>query len=120
MNLFEVLFGRHIQGPRSGEIEAYGSISPSDIKRTIQLKIGLTKEQVNEIYHLIFNPREGIISTAVISGLDVKLTGLGKFERRERTSGEIRLANGEIIEIAPRNYPAFKTSEVWKKVIRDG
>ena len=118
MSLFDKLFGHHIRGPRSEEVAATESIWPSDIKLALQKITGLPQEKVDEIYHILFDPREGMISVAVASNVDVKLTGLGKFTLRERTSGDVRLASGKIVHVPSRNYPKFVTSQVWKEQVR--
>ena len=53
-----------------------------------------------------------------IAGADVQFTGLGKFERRERTAGyRHNPRTGEKIHVAASHYPAFKTSATWRKRI---
>ena len=86
---FHAFFGREPQAPRSAEEPATDHIWPSDIRRALRKGLGISDVDARRIYHALFDPRSGMISVAVDAGKDVHLSGLGKFERRERTAGQV-------------------------------
>ena len=117
MEIFERLFGRSKPAPRAANTPATDKIMPGDIRDSLT-KLGFSVTDARRIYAHLFDPVKGLISVAVDSGADVQLTGLGKFERRERTAGYRRNPrSGEQIYVPASHYPAFKTSQTWRKQV---
>ena len=90
MSIFERIFGRHPEAPRSAEEPATDHIWPGEIRKSLRRK-GFSKTEAAAIYFHLFDPRDGLISVAVDAGKDVHLTGLGKFTRREMGAGQREL-----------------------------
>ena len=113
MSIFESIFGRKPEAPRSAEEPATDHIWPGDIRKSLRRK-GFSKTEAAAIYFHLFDPRDGLISVAVDAGKDVHLTGLGKFTRREMGAGQRELPDGEVVDVPARHYPAWENSRKWR------
>ena len=115
--MFENIFGRQKPAPRAANTPATDKITPGEIRESLERK-GFSRVDARRIYAHLFDPDTGLIPVAVDAGADVQLTGLGKFERRERTEGyRHNPRTGEKDFVPASHYPAFKVSPRWRKAI---
>lgn len=88
-------------------------MNTSDIIRNLAKKMNLTLDNSKEVVNFIFN---GII-TEVRKGKEVKISGFGIFEGKERKGRKGRNPkNGDIVDIPPIRVPKFKPG----KKLREG
>lgn len=89
-------------------------MNKSDLIAAAAASTGLTKKDVEHV----INAALETITTSLISGEKVQLSGFGCFEVKGR---EARIARnpktGEAMEVPPTHVPAFKPSKALKDII---
>ncbi|MCE1227493.1 MAG: integration host factor subunit alpha [Geobacteraceae bacterium] len=88
-------------------------MTKADIVERVSEKVGTTRKDAQDLVEVVFD----LLKDALESGEDVKISGFGKFEVRQKNDRRGRNPQtGEVITIAARKVLAFKPSAV----LRDG
>lgn len=78
--------------------------------------------RASSIVNTIFScqPREGIIAIELDAGRSLTIPGFGTFSSKHRKARKgINPATGQSIDIAAKNYPAFKAGKTLKDRVAD-
>ncbi|MGD0958879.1 MAG: integration host factor subunit alpha [Methylomonas sp.] len=87
------------------------ALTKADIAEKLFEDLGLNKREAKEIVELFFDE----IKSSLESGEQVKLSGFGKFELRDKTGRPGRNPKtGEEIPITPRRVVTFRTGQKLK------
>ncbi len=89
-------------------------MTKADIIRTVHERIGISKSDSARFVESVFD----IIKENLAGGEDVKISGFGKLNIREKTARRGRNPQtGEEIKISARRVLTFKSSQVLKKAL---
>ena len=89
-------------------------MTKADIAERIQSQIGFTKKDSQDLLESVLS----LIKTALETGEDVKISGFGKFEVKQKKDRRGRNPQtGETITITSRRILSFKPSTVLKAAI---
>ena len=87
------------------------ALTKADIAERLFGEVGLNKREAKEIVELFFDE----IKNALQSGEQVKISGFGKFELRDKSGRPGRNPKtGEEIPITPRRVVTFRTGQKLK------
>jgi len=86
------------------------TLTKSDIVENLNNEIGLNKREAKELVDMLFNDIKNLLS----EGHEVKLSGFGNFQLRDKSSRPGRNPRtGEDVEISARRVVTFKS---WQKL----
>jgi len=87
------------------------ALTKADIAETLYDELGLNKREAKEFVEIFFNE----ISSLLVSGLDVKISGFGNFILRDKKERPGRNPKtGEDVKISPRRVVTFRAGQKLK------
>jgi len=87
------------------------ALTKADIAETLYDELGLNKREAKEFVEIFFNE----ISSLLVSGLDVKISGFGNFILRDKKERPGRNPKtGEDVKITPRRVVTFRAGQKLK------
>jgi integration host factor subunit alpha len=91
------------------------TLTKSDIVENLNNEIGLNKREAKELDDMLFNDIKNILS----EGHEVKLSGFGNFQLRDKSSRPGRNPRtGEDVEISARRVVTFKPGQKLKDSVK--
>ena len=91
------------------------TLTKSDIVEDLNNKIGLNKREAKELVDLLFDDIKNLLS----EGHEVKLSGFGNFQLRDKSSRPGRNPRtGEDVEISARRVVTFKPGQKLKDSVK--
>ena len=91
------------------------TLTKSDIVENLNNEIGLNKREAKELVDMLFNDIKNILS----EGHEVKLSGFGNFQLRDKSSRPGRNPRtGEDVEISARRVVTFKPGQKLKDSVK--
>jgi len=91
------------------------TLTKSDIVEDLNNEIGLNKREAKELVDMFFNDIKNLLS----EGHDVKLSGFGNFQLRNKSARPGRNPRtGEDVEISARKVVTFKSGQKLKESIK--
>ena len=91
------------------------TLTKSDIVENLNNEIGLNKREAKELVDMLFNDIKNILS----EGHEVKLSGFGNFQLRDKSSRPGRNPRtGEDVEISARRVVTFKSGQKLKDSVK--
>ena len=91
------------------------TLTKSDIVENLNNEIGLNKREAKELVDMLFNDIKNLLS----EGHEVKLSGFGNFQLRDKSSRPGRNPRtGEDVEISARRVVTFKSGQKLKESVR--
>lgn len=90
------------------------ALTKADLAEYLHEQIGLNKREARDVIEAFFHE----ISTALVTGQDVKLSGFGNFELRDKPARPGRNPKtGEPVTISARRVVTFKPSQQLRKQV---
>ncbi len=91
------------------------TLTKSDIGEDLNNEIGLNKREAKELVDMLFNDIKILLS----EGHEVKLSGFGNFQLRDKSSRPGRNPRtGEDVEISARRVVTFKSGQKLKESVK--
>jgi integration host factor subunit alpha len=91
------------------------TLTKSDIVEDLNNEIGLNKREAKELVDLLFNDIKNLLS----EGHEVKLSGFGNFQLRDKSPRPGRNPRtGEDVEIPARRVVTFKSGQKLKESVK--
>ena len=91
------------------------TLTKADIVENLNNEIGLNKREAKELVDMLFNDIKNLLS----EGHDVKLSGFGNFQLRDKSSRPGRNPRtGEDVEISARRVVTFKSGQKLKESVK--
>jgi len=91
------------------------TLTKSDIVEDLNNEIGLNKREAKELVDMFFNDIKDLLS----KGHEVKLSGFGNFQLRDKSSRPGRNPRtGEDVEISARRVVTFKSGQKLKESVK--
>ena len=91
------------------------TLTKSDIVQNLNNEIGLNKREAKELVDMLFNDIKNLLS----EGHEVKLSGFGNFQLRDKASRPGRNPRtGEDVEISARRVVTFKSGQKLKESVK--
>ena len=91
------------------------TLTKSDIVENLNNEIGLNKREAKELVDMLFNDIKNLLS----EGHEVKLSGFGNFQLRDKSSRPGRNPRtGEDVEISARRVVTFKSGQKLKEAVK--
>ena len=91
------------------------TLTKSDIVDDLNNKIGLNKREAKELVDMFFNDIKNLLS----EGHDIKLSGFGNFQLRNKTARPGRNPRtGENVEVSARQVVTFKSGQKLKESVK--
>ena len=91
------------------------TLTKSDIVEGLNNEIGLNKREAKELVDMFFNDIKDLLS----EGHDVKLSGFGNFQLRDKSPRPGRNPRtGEDVEISARRVVTFKSGQKLKESVK--
>tara|TARA_B100000959_G_scaffold275313_1_gene328501 strand:+ start:432 stop:731 length:300 start_codon:yes stop_codon:yes gene_type:complete len=91
------------------------TLTKSDIVEDLNNEIGLNKREAKELVDSLFNN----IKNKLENGEEVKLSGFGNFQLKDKTSRPGRNPRtGEDVEISARKVVTFKSGQKLKEAVK--
>ena len=91
------------------------ALTKFDIVEDLNNEIGLNKREAKELVDLLFNDIKNLLS----EGHEVKLSGFGNFQLRDKSSRPGRNPRtGEDVEISARRVVTFKSGQKLKESVK--
>ena len=91
------------------------TLTKSDIVENLNNEIGLNKREAKELVDMLFNDIKNLLS----EGHEVKLSGFGNFQLRDKSSRPGRNPRtGEDVEISARRVVTFKSGQKLKASVK--
>jgi len=91
------------------------TLTKSDIVEDLNNEIGLNKREAKELVDMLFNDIKILLS----EGHEVKLSGFGNFQLRDKSSRPGRNPRtGEDVEISARRVVTFKSGQKLKESVK--
>ena len=91
------------------------TLTKSDIVEGLNNEIGLNKREAKELVDMLFNDIKNLLS----EGHEVKLSGFGNFQLRDKSSRPGRNPRtGEDVEISARRVVTFKPGQKLKESVK--
>ena len=91
------------------------TLTKSDIVENLNNEIGLNKREAKELVDMLFNDIKNLLS----EGHEVKLSGFGNFQLRDKSSRPGRNPRtGEDVEISARRVVTFKPGQKLKESVK--
>lgn len=87
-----------------------------DIIETVSGTCGFSKKESSELVECVFS----LIKKSLESGEDLKISGFGKFEVKQKNARRGRNPQtGEVLEISARRILSFKPSQLLKAAVNN-
>lgn len=94
-------------------------MNKSELVQQVADKTGMTKADSQRAVNALFDTDDGVITTALVSGDRVQITGFGTFETRERKARMGRNPRtGEQIRIEATTSPTFRAGKALKDAVK--
>lgn len=91
------------------------TLTKADIVENLNNEIGLNKREAKELVDMLFNDIKDLLS----EGHEVKLSGFGNFQLRDKSSRPGRNPRtGEDVEISARRVVTFKSGQKLKESVK--
>ncbi len=91
------------------------TLTKADIVENLNNEIGLNKREAKELVDMLFND----IKNLLYEGHEVKLSGFGNFQLRDKSSRPGRNPRtGEDVEISARRVVTFKSGQKLKESVK--
>ena len=91
------------------------TLTKSDIVDNLNDEIGLNKREAKELVEMLFDDIKNLLS----EGHDVKLSGFGNFQLKDKSSRPGRNPRtGEDVEISARRVVTFKSGQKLKESVK--
>ena len=91
------------------------TLTKADIVENLNNEIGLNKREAKELVDMLFNDIKNLLS----EGHEVKLSGFGNFQLRDKSSRPGRNPRtGEAVEISARRVVTFKSGQKLKESVK--
>ena len=91
------------------------TLTKADIVENLNNEIGLNKREAKELVDMLFNDIKNLLS----EGHEVKLSGFGNFQLRDKSSRPGRNPRtGEDVEISARRVVTFKSGQKLKESVK--
>ena len=91
------------------------TLTKSDIVENLNNEIGLNKREAKELVDMLFNDIKNLLS----EGHEVKLSGFGNFQLRDKSSRPGRTPRtGKDVEITARRVVTFKSGQKLKESVK--
>ena len=91
------------------------TLTKADIVENLNNEIGLNKREAKELVDMLFNDIKNLLS----EGHEVKLSGFGNFQLRDKSSRPGRNPRtGEDVEISARRVVTFKPGQKLKDSVK--
>ena len=91
------------------------TLTKSDIVEDLNNEIGLNKREAKELVDMFFNDIKNLLS----EGHDVKLSGFGNFQLRNKSARPGRNPRtGENVEVSARKVVTFKSGQKLKESVK--
>ena len=91
------------------------TLTKSDIVENLNNEIGLNKREAKELVDMLFNDIKNLLS----EGHEVKLSGFGNFQLRDKSSRPGRNPRtGEDVEISARRVVTFKPVQKLRESVK--
>ena len=91
------------------------ALTKADLAELLYDQIGLNKREAKDMVEAFFD----VISERIIAGEDVKISGFGNFETRQKSARPGRNPRtGEVVQIAPRRVVTFHVSPKLRDAIQ--
>jgi len=91
------------------------TLTKSDIVENLNNEIGLNKREAKELVDMLFNDIKNLLS----KGHEVKLSGFGNFQLRDKSSRPGRNPRtGEDVEISARRVVTFKSGHKLRESVK--
>ena len=91
------------------------TLTKSDIVENLNNEIGLNKREAKELVDMLFNDIKNLLS----EGHEVKLSGFGNFQLRDKSSRPGRNPRtGEDVEISARRVVTFKSGQKLRESVK--
>lgn len=91
------------------------TLTKYDIVESLNNEIGLNKREAKELVDMLFNDIKNLLS----EGHEVKLSGFGNFQLRDKSSRPGRNPRtGEDVEISARRVVTFKSGQKLKESVK--
>ena len=91
------------------------TLTKSDIVENLNNEIGFNKREAKELVDMLFNDIKNLLS----EGHEVKLSGFGNFQLRDKSSRPGRNPRtGEDVEISARRVVTFKSGQKLKESVK--
>ena len=91
------------------------TLTKADIVENLNNEIGLNKREAKELVDMLFNDIKNLLS----EGHEVKLSGFGNFQLRDKSSRPGRNPRtGEEVEISARRVVTFKSGQKLKESVK--
>tara|TARA_B100001179_G_C18382734_1_gene314043 strand:- start:320 stop:619 length:300 start_codon:yes stop_codon:yes gene_type:complete len=91
------------------------TLTKSDIVEDLNNEIGLNKREAKELVDMLFDDIKNLLS----EGHDVKLSGFGNFQLRDKSPRPGRNPRtGEDVEISARRVVTFKSGQKLKESVK--
>ena len=91
------------------------ALTKFDIVEDLNNEIGLNKREAKELVEMLFNDIKNLLS----EGQEVKLSGFGNFQLRDKSSRPGRNPRtGEDVEISARRVVTFKSGQKLKESVK--
>ena len=91
------------------------TLTKADIVENLNNEIGLNKREAKELVDMLFNDIKDFLS----EGYEVKLSGFGNFQLRDKSSRPGRNPRtGEDVEISARRVVTFKSGQKLKESVK--
>ncbi|MBM23875.1 MAG: integration host factor subunit alpha [Gammaproteobacteria bacterium] len=91
------------------------TLTKSDIVEDLNNEIGLNKREAKELVDMFFNDIKNLLS----EGHDVKLSGFGNFQLRNKSARPGRNPRtGEDVEVSARKVVTFKSGQKLKESVK--
>ncbi len=91
------------------------TLTKSDIVENLNNEIGLNKREAKELVDMLFNDIKNLLS----EGHEVKLSGFGNFQLRDKSSRPGRNPRtGEDVEISARRVVTFKSGHKLRESVK--
>ena len=91
-------------------------MTKADIIETVSVTCGFSKKESFDLVECVFS----LIKKSLESGEDLKISGFGKFEVKQKTARRGRNPQtGEALEISARRILSFKPSQILKTAVNN-
>ena len=91
------------------------TLTKYDIVENLNNEVGLNKREAKELVDMLFNDIKSLLS----EGHEVKLSGFGNFQLRDKSSRPGRNPRtGEDVEISARRVVTFKSGQKLKESVK--
>lgn len=94
-------------------------MNKSELVEALADRTDMTKADSHRVISALFDTDDGIITSTLVDGERVQITGFGTFETRERKARMGRNPRtGEQIRIGPTTSPTFRAGKALKDAVK--